>query len=136
MGTGSRVTRWAIYYGRGWVQETWLANYARLSIAASLHFGRAIDLVNDPDLLSRDRALMAWSVWEGFVTGRWTGQNLADHIRPGAVDYVGARRIVNGTDQAELIAGHARRFEAALALLEAEPAEPALCDACPHRRTA
>lgn len=136
MGTGSRVTRWAVYYGRGWVQETWLANYARLSIAASLYFGRPIDLVSEPDLLIRDRALMAWSVWDGFITGRWTGQNLADHIRPGAVDYVTARRIVNGDDAAETIAGYARAFERALTLLGDEPPAPALCDACPYRRTA
>lgn len=131
MGTGSRVTKTAVYYGRGPQQETWLANYARLSVAATLHFGRPIDLVNDPDALIRDWALMAWALWDGFITGRWTGKNLADYFAEDRADYLQARRIVNGTDRAELIAGYAREFEAALRLIgEAPP----VASACPLGR--
>jgi hypothetical protein len=44
----------------------------------------------------------------------FTGKNLADYIRPGSIDYRNARRIVNGTDKANRIAGYAKKFEEAL----------------------
>ncbi len=43
-----------------------------------------------------------------------TGKRLSDYIKPGSVDYLNARRIVNGTDRAEQIAGYAREYERAL----------------------
>lgn len=48
---------------------------------------------------------------DGMEAGRFTGKKLSDYL-PG--DYVNARRIINGTDKAEQIAGYARQFEAAL----------------------
>lgn len=121
MGTGSKVTKSAVYFGRGWIQNTWLENFAKLSIAASLHFGRPIDLVNNPDLLTADDELQAWCLWHGFVTGIWTTRNLADYFGEGRADYIGARAIVNGNDRAEQIAGYARQFEAALELIGDTP---------------
>ena len=46
--------------------------------------------------------------------GDFTGKDLADYIDEDNCDYVEARRIVNGTDRAEQIAGYAEKFEAAL----------------------
>ncbi|MBO9451435.1 hypothetical protein J7426_14270 [Tropicibacter sp. R16_0] len=106
------------YFGRSWPQHTWLGNYAKMSIAASLEFQRPIDFVNNPDLIKDDPALEGWAMWEGFVTGMWTGKNLADYFSEDHADYVEARRIVNGTDKAELIAGYAREFEAGLRLID------------------
>lgn len=118
MGTGSKVTEWRTYYGRSWPQHTWLANYAKLSVRATLEFQREIDFVSNPDLIKDDSQLEAWAMWEGMVSGLWTGKNLADYIHGETVDYVNARRIVNGTDKAETIAGYAREFEAALRLVD------------------
>ena len=54
----------------------------------------------------------------GCSEGWFTGKKLDDYL-PG--DYRGARRVVNGLDKADLIAGYAREFEAALALLPDAP---------------
>jgi hypothetical protein len=108
------------YYGRSWPQHTWLGNYAKMSVAATLEFQRPIDFVNNPDLIKDDPALEGWAMWEGFVTGMWTGKNLADYFDDDHADYVEARRIVNGTDKADMIAGYAREFEAGLLLVKEE----------------
>lgn len=125
------------YHGRSWPQHTWLGNYAKLSVRATLAFGRLIDFVNNPDLIKDDPELEAWAMWEGMVTGFWTGKNLADYITDERVDYIGARRIVNGTDRAELIAGYATDFAAALRMTE-PPADITGCPmgdlACPMHR--
>jgi len=119
------------YYGRSATQLTWLRNYAKMSLFLTLEHGREIDLVNKPDLAT-EPDMSALIIWEGMIRGMFTGHNLADHIRPGAVDYVGARRIVNGTDRAAQIAGYAELFEEALGLIEGEEgAGAAPADACP-----
>lgn len=123
MGTGSKVKKSAQYHGRGYVMETWLQNYSRLSIAASIYYGREINVVVNPDLLTTDHELCAFSIWTGMISGRWTGKNLADYTTNGELDYVEARRIVNGTDKADLIAGYAREFETGLNLITEEVPE-------------
>lgn len=95
------------YYGRGYVQLTWLANYQRA--AKEL----AIDLVRYPDdALEPDIA--AAIMFRGMTEGWFTGKKLADYINLDKTDYINARRIVNGTDKAEKIAGYAEAFETAL----------------------
>lgn len=107
------------YHGRGDTQLTWLENYAKMSIFLTLEHQREINLVSNPDM-AKEPEMSSLIIWEGMIRGMFTGHNLADHIRPGAVDYEGARRIVNGTDKAAMIAGYARKFERALCeLLEA-----------------
>ncbi|WP_313025331.1 hypothetical protein [Pseudomonas lopnurensis] len=46
--------------------------------------------------------------------GIFTGKKLAHYINASGVDYVEARRIINGADQQQLIADYARRFETIL----------------------
>ncbi len=95
------------YYGRGLVQLTWKANYAALGAVCGL------DLVAQPDLALRLAPATA-ILFEGMGRGLFTGKKLADYFHPDTADWVGARRIVNGQDRAEAIAGYARRFDAAL----------------------
>jgi hypothetical protein len=106
-------SRKATFHGRGFVQLTWLANYAKMSLYLTQEHGREIDLVNNPDLAEAP-AVSSLIIWEGMVRGMFTGRSLADYISGTNADYVGARRIVNGTDRAEQIAEYARLFEAAL----------------------
>ena len=96
------------YRGRGYVQITGRANYAR----AARFLGH--DLVHAPDLALQPH-IAAQILVQGCRSGWFTGKRLRDYL-PG--DYVGARRVVNGTDRADLIAGHARAFEAALNRLD------------------
>lgn len=95
------------YYGRGLVQLTWEYNYARWAKLLG------IDLLGHPDLaLDLDTSITICI--RGMIEGRFTGHRLSDYDKAGDYDFVGARHVVNGTDRAELIAGYARLFEAAL----------------------
>ncbi len=88
----------ARYAGRGYVQLTGKANYAKYGIADT-----------PDDAMRADVA--ARILVDGMSRGTFTGKALKDYL-PG--DYVNARRIINGTDKAGAIATHAQAFEFAL----------------------
>lgn len=96
-----------VYYGRGYVQLTWLANYRK---AGDL---LGYDLVRFPDK-AMDPKIAADILFAGMQEGWFTGKKLTDYIADGRADYHNARRIVNGLDRAALIAGYAKAFESAL----------------------
>jgi hypothetical protein len=94
------------YYGRGYVQLTWQANYAR--VGAALGMGRA--LFEQPELaLEPETAYRILSC--GMVRGLFTGKRLAGYLTAARVDYVQARRVINGLDCAERIAALAIAWE-------------------------
>jgi len=96
-----------VYYGRGFVQLTWKANYAGMGDKLG------VDLVNHPDkALAPD--ISALILIKGMVEGDFTGKALSHYIEPGRADFRNARRVVNGTDKAALIAGYAQEFLRAL----------------------
>jgi putative chitinase len=95
------------YRGRGYVQLTWAANYTKAAKVVGA------DLVAHPDLAMRpDYAALI--LRDGMERGWFTGKKLADYLSDTKSDYRGARRIINGADKADLIAGYALAFEAAL----------------------
>ena len=96
-----------LYYGRGYVQLTWYFNYEN----ASKKIG--VDFLNNPDLVMNKNHAVKIMV-QGMRDGWFTGKKLSDYINQSKKDYVGARRIINGTDKAKLIAGYAETFEKAL----------------------
>ena len=103
------------FYGRGLVQLTWDYNYAR---ATSELRRRGVlradeDLVRTPALALRPDVACA-ILFHGMIEGWFTGKKLADFFGPGRSDPIGARRIINGTDRAALIAGYFRVVCAAL----------------------
>ena len=106
--------RYYPYIGRGLVQITWAANYKKYGIT------------NPEDALTWPVALHV--CFDGMVTGKFTGKKLSDYISGSHVDFVGARRIINGTDKASVIAGFARSFQHALRLWQpsATPAARAI----------
>ena len=95
------------YYGRGMEQLTHKANYARVGELLGL------DLVNNPDLML-DPAIAIKSLLLGMTNGLYTGKSLKDYFNARVDNPVGARRIVNGTDRAGLIAGYHHAFLAAI----------------------
>ena len=95
------------YYGRGYVQLTWLANYKKMSDLVEA------DLVNNPDL-AMDPKIAAKVMFAGMLLGTFTGKKLSQYFGPGVSDWQGARRIINGTDKANEIAEIARKFYSAL----------------------
>ena len=96
-----------LYYGRGYVQLTWYENYEK----AGKKVG--VDLLNEPGL-ALSAPIAAKIMREGMLEGWFTGKKLSDYVGLRTADYVGARRIINGTDKANLIAGYAVAFELAL----------------------
>jgi putative chitinase len=92
-----------IYYGRGLVQLTWYENYEK--------FGKllGIDLLENPKM-ALDLAISVKILVEGMRGGLFTGRGLDRYFNTERCDYVNARKIVNGLDKAELIAGYAQKF--------------------------
>lgn len=87
------------YYGRGYVQITHKSNYQTFSKLLN------IDLVNNPDLaLQIDYA--AEIIVVGMKNGLFTGKKLCDYFCAGTEQPIAARKIINGQDKAELIAGY------------------------------
>ncbi|MGD1502661.1 peptidoglycan-binding protein [Vibrio harveyi] len=105
------------YYGRGDVQVTWKYNYERLSklVYDVKTFKKGVDLVNYPELLL-EPLYSAQATIIGMATGLFTGKSYSDYLDQEVPDYVNARRIINGTDRAETIAGYAHDFERAIKL--------------------
>lgn len=95
------------WFGRGLIQITHKANYQKLGLLIG------VDLVKDPSR-ALELSTAVQILFTGMELGSFTGKALSDYISDGRADYVGARRIVNGTDKAALIAGYAEAFERAL----------------------
>jgi hypothetical protein len=99
------------FRGRGFVQITGRANYARMTTALGL--GPDENLVNDPEQALRPAiAYRIMSV--GMRKGLFTGKKLSDYINANGCDYKNARQIINGLDQWELIKGYAETLEGVL----------------------
>lgn len=92
------------FKGRGFVQITGRRNYADWSERLD------IDLIADPQRAS-EREISARIIVEGMMLGTFTGKRLGQYI---GADFKEARRVVNGTDRANDIAGYAKDFQAAL----------------------
>ena len=92
------------WFGRGDVQTTHERNYRKVGEAIG------VDLVADPaKLLNPDVSAKAAIV--GMLQGLFVpGHDLDRYFNPEREDPEGARRIINGTDKASLIAGYYRNF--------------------------
>lgn len=97
-----------IYYGRGLVQLTWYENYQLM--------GRllGVDLLRNPELvLSMQTSVEI--MFEGMTKGHssfgdFTGKCLEMYFTESYSNPLGARKIINGTDQAERIAKYYQLF--------------------------
>lgn len=103
-----------VYRGRGSVQITGRLNYGRASKKLN------IDLLASPER-ALEPAVSAQILVAGCTEGWFTGKRLSDYLPN---DYVNARRVVNGTDRANEIAGYARAFERALTIAGFVPSFP------------
>jgi hypothetical protein len=116
---GGPSTSYAPWYGRGFVQLTWEENYQKQQDKLSGH-ADTLDMygirwqVHDDWNLALEAPTSAIITVGGMRDGDFTGVGLSNYINTDGVDYVEARRIVNGTDCAEKIAGYAEKYESAL----------------------
>lgn len=95
-----RSKRYYPWVGEGLVQVTWEENHRKFGATAP------------GQMMTWPIALRA--IFDGMTKGMFTGKKLDDYIRGDRSDYVGARRIVNGTDRDDDLAGYAVTFETAL----------------------
>lgn len=98
-----RNLRYYPYYGRGYVQITWKANYQKFADLLG------VPLVDEPDLaMQPDYARII--LVHGFKHGSFTGKRLEDYVSADGVDFVNARRCINGLDKAEHVAELAEKW--------------------------
>lgn len=114
------------FRGRAYVQITGRRNYK----FAGEQLG--VDLVAEPDK-ALEPAIAVQILYRGMAEGWFTGRGMSRYIGPNTAekaDYEAARRVVNGLDRAEKIAGYAQTFEAALRQagkgVPPEPVQPIL----------
>lgn len=100
---GGRKTRYAPYWGRGYVQLTWKFNYQKYAEITG------VDLVNFPDE-AKEPKTAAFILVHGFKHGTFTGLKIGNYIAGNTSDFINARRCINGTDKAALIASYARAW--------------------------
>lgn len=99
------------FCGRGYVQLTWRANYKRAGDKLGM------DLIGTP-FTAMNKDVAARIMREGMKDGWFTGKAFKDYLpstrAATEAQYQAARRIINGTDKAALIAKYAMQFQSAL----------------------
>jgi hypothetical protein len=93
------------YRGRGYVQVTGRGNYEKYTKITGK------DLIGKPEL-AEDQQTARFILVNGMKNGTFTGVSMGDYTSSsGKLDYIEARRSVNSTDKAGLIAGYAQQYE-------------------------
>ncbi len=95
------------YCGRGYVQLTWADNYRRIGDVIG------VDLLAHPEH-ALEPAVAAHILYEGMIGGWFSGVGLGRYFNGQIADWKNARRVINGLDCADRIAGYAKAFHAAL----------------------
>ena len=118
-----RIGDGARFHGRGLVQITGRRNHHVMSVRLRESYGQIVDLEADPER-AKD-VLTAYRIMSlGMRDGLFTGKSLRQYINGAKCDYLNARRIINGTDKAALIAGHAVKFERILRASQIAETQP------------
>jgi hypothetical protein len=95
------------WFGRGLVQITHESNYQKLGDLIGE------DLVTDPNrALDMDVAIKV--MFTGMAVGAFTGRKLSEFFSGDTADWEDARRIINGTESAALVADNALSYYAAI----------------------
>lgn len=103
-----------IYYGRGDVQLTWYENYELMGKLLGIPLLEQPELALQPDISAK---IMIEGMTKGKSNrGDFTGVSLETYFNSTKCDPIQARRIINGLDQANKIAGYYDKFLTALSL--------------------
>lgn len=101
----------ALYCGRGYVQLTGRANYAKAAAKLGTDLVRMPGLAMQPDFAAR---IMRQGMTEGWFTGKRFASYLPATGPAVRAQFLPARRIINGQDRAGDVADYALHFQAAL----------------------
>lgn len=96
--------RYFPWYGRGYVQLTWKANYEKMKKLTG------VDIISNPDLAMEPETAFLILI-HGMKNGTFTGKKLTDYVNQNGKRYVYARYVINGRDKRDLIAKYAVLFE-------------------------
>jgi murein DD-endopeptidase MepM/ murein hydrolase activator NlpD len=91
------------FKGRGYVQVTGRKNAQRYTDLLK------IDFINNPEKLEAPN-VARYTLVHGMMTGIFTGEKLPSYVSGARQDFINARTVVNGYDQANLIAGYAQDY--------------------------
>jgi predicted chitinase len=99
------------FYGRGYVQLTHDFNYKK--------YGKklGIDLLGDKEK-ALDPNIALFVLVDGMLLGEFTTKKLGTFVNGSKRDFINARRVINGTDKAPLIAGLADNWLSKIGSLE------------------
>lgn len=86
---------------------TWKNNYQKFSRLLGF------DFVSNPEAAGKFEYSVPIMII-GMSRGLFTGRKMADYLNRKGIDYLSARKIINGTDKQELLASHAEKFESIL----------------------
>lgn len=124
----------ADYAGQGDVQLTGESNYEKAEVALRREYpalvadferrtGKRFDLTvgdqpdDKDDPKNAQDPMIAYAIMSfGMRSGMFTGRKLSDFLNDKRKDYSNARKIINGRDKAETIAGYALSFERVLGM--------------------
>lgn len=111
--------RYYPYYGRGYVQVTWITGYARLDAAAAeAGMTQPGEILANLDLAMRPD-IAAFALRKGMEDGWYdsNGKKMRQRLPMAGVatkaQYIDARRLVNVQDKADLVEDYAQIFERA-----------------------
>lgn len=105
--------RYFPWYGRGYVQLTWEANYKKADKKLGLN-GQLLaepDKAMEPEIAAK---IMRIGMDEGWFTGVSNRKVLPSKGVATREQYMNARTIINGRDKADLVEDYAQVFERAL----------------------
>lgn len=100
-----------LFHGRDFVQTTGRKNYQRAAQAVG------VDLVAHPERIA-ELPIASQVMRQGMTQGWFTSRKLSDYLSTPLATlehFAAARRIINGTDCADEIAGYAKEFQDYLA---------------------
>jgi len=99
-----------LFHGRGFVQLTGRANYKKMAQFLGIDMTSSAAAADCALELENATKIM----FKGMEDGIFTGKKFANYFNKEREDWGNARRIINGTDKANLIAAHAQQYYAAI----------------------
>ena len=95
------------YYGRGYVQLTWYANYVKADKELGTHIAQHPEDALKPEIAAK-------VMFRGMMEGWFTTRKLSDYFAAGKADWFNARKIINALDHAAQIADYGQSYYAAI----------------------